>query len=145
MDKKKTAILISAVVILIVGVLITMWFFKKKNNAEAIAPDSSGVSLQPVISISDETPIEVLISDGDLSQGNTGDDYRQGGVFCLAETRERALEIADMYGIELYSWQDEVAVFNVPADMTAEELIQMGYEKGYPGLSINSIETIEME
>ena len=56
-------------------------------------------------------------------------------LLCLADTEEEAQEIADMYGIELVEFGYGVATFHAE---NPQAVIQMGKEKGYPELSLNS-------
>lgn len=56
-------------------------------------------------------------------------------LIALADTEEQALEIAELYQIELLSFSEGVAVYTT--DQDPQELIALGQEKGYPLLSIN--------
>ncbi len=56
-------------------------------------------------------------------------------LLCLAETKEEAQKIADLYGIELVDFGYGVATFHTDRD--PEGVIKEGLEKGYPELSIN--------
>ncbi|MCR5671397.1 MAG: hypothetical protein K6G10_10365 [Butyrivibrio sp.] len=56
-------------------------------------------------------------------------------LMCLAENKEEAQKIADMYGIELVDFGYGVATFHTEDD--PQSVISAGLEKGYPELSIN--------
>ncbi len=56
-------------------------------------------------------------------------------LIALADTREEAEEIAELYGIELSTYSSGVATYTT--DKNASELIEMGAENGYPALSPN--------
>lgn len=53
----------------------------------------------------------------------------------LADTREEAEEIAELYGIELSSYSYGVATYTT--DKNTQELIEMGAENDYPVLTPN--------
>lgn len=62
-------------------------------------------------------------------------------LMALAETQEQAQEIAELYGIEMVSFEDGIAVYDTdqdPYDMIAE-----GQKKGYPILSVNYARTAD--
>jgi len=68
-------------------------------------------------------------------------NYAEGQeLLCLAESQEKAQEIAKMYGIELVSFNEGVATFHTEGD--PNEVIKMGVEKGYPPLELNQVMTI---
>ncbi|MBR1671186.1 MAG: hypothetical protein IJ695_10870 [Butyrivibrio sp.] len=57
-------------------------------------------------------------------------------LLCLADSKEEAQKIADMYGIELVNFSYGVATFH--AD-DPKSVINMGLEKGYPELELNGV------
>ena len=64
------------------------------------------------------------------------EDYVEGAeLLCLADSRDQAQSIADMYGIELVEFSYGVATFHTTED--PRDVIARGKEKGYPELSIN--------
>lgn len=66
----------------------------------------------------------------------------QGNVelTALADTEEKAQEIADLYQIELLSFADGVALYSTNQD--PYDLIAIGREKDYPPLSLNQIKQL---
>lgn len=54
----------------------------------------------------------------------------------LADTREEAEKIAELYGIELSTYSYGVAVY--VTDKTPEELMELGRDNHYPSLTPNS-------
>lgn len=63
----------------------------------------------------------------------------EGPLLYLAETREAADEIASLYGIELVSYEDGLAVYYTDED--PRNVILRGEENGWPQLSPNYIVT----
>ncbi len=61
-------------------------------------------------------------------------------LLCLADSKEEAQKIADMYGIELVKYGMGVATFHTEED--PYEVIARGKKEGYPELSLNGISTI---
>ena len=57
-------------------------------------------------------------------------------LIALAEDQEEAEEIAKLYGIELSSFSDGVAVFTTDKDL--QELKELEDLNGYPTLTVNS-------
>lgn len=70
----------------------------------------------------------------------TGEDSvsKEDPLLALAETREEAQSIAELYGIELVQWGFGVATYRTEEDPQA--VIQRGLENGWPELSLNYIE-----
>ncbi|MCM1267912.1 MAG: hypothetical protein NC302_08410 [Bacteroidales bacterium] len=56
-------------------------------------------------------------------------------LIALAETREEAEEIAELYEIDLSAYSYGVATYTTDKDV--QELIAFGTENGYPELSVN--------
>ena len=56
-------------------------------------------------------------------------------VIAIAETRNEAEEIAELYGIELIEYSYKTAVYITQKE--AEELVRWGKEQGYPAIAIN--------
>ncbi len=70
------------------------------------------------------------------SAGGDFQEVTEGAeLLCLAETKEEAQKIADLYGIELVDFGYGLATFHTDKD--PEEVISEGLEKGYPELSLN--------
>lgn len=59
-------------------------------------------------------------------------------LVALAETREEAQSIAELYGIELADWGYGVATYRTEED--PREVIRRGQENGWPELSLNYIQ-----
>lgn len=57
-------------------------------------------------------------------------------LVALADTREEAEEIAELYGIELSAYSYGVATYTA-AGKNIQELMALGEENGYPTLTIN--------
>ncbi len=63
-------------------------------------------------------------------------DYAKGKeLFTLAETEEEAKQIAQIYGIELVSFEYGVATFHTEEDPS--EVVERGRENGWPPIEIN--------
>ena len=60
-----------------------------------------------------------------------------GQLICTFKTREEAEKAAELYGIELVSFTDELAVFHTTED--PQEVIRRGQQNGWPELSLNRI------
>ncbi len=58
-------------------------------------------------------------------------------LIMLAENREEAEEVAEMYGIELVDYSYGVASFHTEEDPS--EVISRGRENGWPALELNSM------
>lgn len=56
-------------------------------------------------------------------------------LLCLADSREEAEKIAELYGITLLSYEFGTAVFSTQED--PREVIRRGQEQGWPELSLN--------
>lgn len=56
-------------------------------------------------------------------------------MLALAGSETEALEIAQLYQIELLSFSEGVAVYST--DRSPAELIALGNQNGYPKLSVN--------
>ena len=59
-------------------------------------------------------------------------------LVALAETREEAQSIAELYGIELADWGYGVATYRTDED--PREVIRRGQENAWPELSLNYIQ-----
>lgn len=70
----------------------------------------------------------------------TGEDSisKEEPLLALAESREEAQSIAELYGIELVQWGFGVGTYHTEEDPKA--VIQRGLENGWPELSLNYIE-----
>ena len=73
---------------------------------------------------------EVHIDGKPIEQGNLQ-------LVCMTDTNEEAEKIAADYGIELLSYAEKVAVFQT--DKSYAEILEIGKDKGLPGLSPNNI------
>ena len=63
-------------------------------------------------------------------------DYAKGKeLFTLTETEEEARRIAELYGIELVSFEYGVAAFHTEEDPA--EVVERGRENGWPPIEIN--------
>ena len=74
------------------------------------------------------------------SSPNKGSGFNGGIVkgkelCCTCETEEEAVEIAELYGIELVSWNNKVAVFHTEED--PRDVIRYGQEHDLPLLELN--------
>lgn len=68
-----------------------------------------------------------------VSAENNGSANRE--VIALADTREEAEEIAELYGIELSTYSYGVATYTT--DKNLQELMDLGAENDYPTLTPN--------
>lgn len=89
------------------------------------AADESIPKLQKLESDEDDSPADS--AENDVSAATE--------LIALADTREEAEEIAELYGIELSTYSYGVATYTT--DKNAFELIELGEENGYPALSLN--------
>lgn len=64
------------------------------------------------------------------------DDKKEIELIALAENQQEAEKIAELYGIELSSFSDGVAVYITDKD--PQELTELGEINGYPALSVNN-------
>ncbi len=62
-------------------------------------------------------------------------------LMALAGTQEEAQELAQLYGIELFSYEEGVALY--ATDKDPYEVMEEGNRKGYPPLSVNYVRTAE--
>lgn len=58
-------------------------------------------------------------------------------LMALTETQEQAQEIAELYGIEMISFEEGIAVYDT--DQDPYDVIAEGEKKGYPALSLNYV------
>lgn len=84
-----------------------------------------------------DKPLESYEARDDLSV-KTEEGHAE--LTALADTEEKAQEIADLYQIELLSFADGVALYST--DQEPYELIALGQEKDYPPLSLNQIKQL---
>ena len=59
----------------------------------------------------------------------------RGQLMALVETQEEARKLAELYGIELVEYGEQVALFHTEED--PQTVIQRGVENGWPELSLN--------
>lgn len=65
--------------------------------------------------------------------------YAEGKeLFSLAETEEEARAIAELYGIELVSFSDGVAVYHT--EEAPDTVVARGKENGWPPIDVNYIQ-----
>ncbi|GFI23629.1 hypothetical protein IMSAGC011_02419 [Lachnospiraceae bacterium] len=57
-------------------------------------------------------------------------------LIALSKDQEEAEKIAELYGIELSSFSDGIAVYTTDKD--PQELMELGDNNGYPALTVNS-------
>ena len=62
-------------------------------------------------------------------------------MIALADTKEEAKKIAELYGIELVNFSYGVAEYETTKD--PQELIALGEKNNYPALSTNNTLTID--
>jgi len=65
--------------------------------------------------------------------------YEEGTLIAIVENEEQAREIAELYGIELISVEDGLAIFHTDLDIMA--LIELGLENDWPPVQPNWIYT----
>ena len=63
-------------------------------------------------------------------------EKKQTELIALAEDQTEAEKTAKLYGIELISFSDGVAVYTTDKDL--QELMEFGDNNGYPTLTVNS-------
>ncbi len=63
-------------------------------------------------------------------------EKKQTELIALAEDQTEAEKTAKLYGIELISFSDGVAVYTTDKDL--QELMELGDNNGYPTLTVNS-------
>lgn len=69
-------------------------------------------------------------------ENSTEDGTKVTELIALAEDRAEAEKIAELYGIELSSFSDGVAVYTTEED--PQKLMELGDNNGYPALTVNS-------
>lgn len=67
-------------------------------------------------------------------------ELAENQLLTLADTEEQAQEIAELYGIALFSYEGGVAVYHTEENPL--EVIARGQENGYPELSLNYVNNI---
>ena len=80
----------------------------------------------------DDLPDTVIEMENDL---RAGEAYEPGALLALVDSREQALKIAELYGIELVSEGDGLAKFHTDEDVMT--VIDRGIENGWPLLEPN--------
>lgn len=68
-------------------------------------------------------------------------DHVPGELLAMTDTREDAERIAALYDVELYSFDNGLAVFHTHRDVN--EVIALGESKGWPPLSRNDVITLD--
>ena len=86
-------------------------------------PDDTGIPKEPG-----------SVEEGQIGAGDEG-PVEGKELLALVETEEEALRIAELYGIELVSFQYGVAAYHTEEDPVA--VIRRGQENGWPALEIN--------
>lgn len=74
----------------------------------------------------------------DIAASGPGVDPN-GQLFCVAEDQAQAEEVAALYGISLVEFGEGVAVFYTEEDPGT--VIERGLAKGWPELSLNSMDS----
>jgi len=118
---------VAAAVCVAIGLAAFGWF---NNPGRGQAPDKE-----------QDTGDDGIRLGGDGEPGeaaNTADgSYVEGELVGLFESEEEAIACAELYGIELLSFNNRVAVFSVEGDL--KKLIEKGKENGWPELSLNYV------
>lgn len=70
------------------------------------------------------------------TEQSSQDEKKETELIALAQDQEEAEEIAELYGIELLSFSDGVAVFTT--DKELQDLMETGDINGYPTLTVNN-------
>lgn len=79
--------------------------------------------------------LEPVDENGSPIASAENNDSANKKVIALADTREEAEEIAELYGIELSTYSYGVATYTT--DKNLQELIDLGVENDYPTLTPN--------
>ena len=84
--------------------------------------------------------------DGDTGRNHSSTEEEEimgekVSMIALADTKEEAQKIAELYGIELVNYSYGVAEYETTKD--PQELIALGEKKNYPALSTNNTLTID--
>ncbi len=147
---KRTVVLIVALLI-IVGVAAAIYIMRSRLIIDI-----------PVAAVKEQdanvnTPVKTVTNDSEEKTGfgktvNTSDmkehdrtedikDMTEGvkgaelmGIF---ETKEEAQKAAELYGIELISYEQQVAVFSIEEGEDPLKIISKGEENGWPELAVN--------
>lgn len=89
------------------------------------------------VSVDDSLPkiqkAKVINESGSPISSTENDTSEAKELIALADTREEAEEIAELYEIDLSSYSYGVATYTT--DKNTQELIELGAEKGYPALT----------
>ncbi len=80
--------------------------------------------------------IETETESENAANNSAEEKQKEIELIALAEDQEEAEEIAKLYGIELSSFSDGVAVFTTDKDL--QELKELEDLNGYPTLTVNS-------
>lgn len=102
----------------------------KDRQLTRVSADESIPKLQ-MLEPADDDDSPAASADSDATAANE--------LIALADTREEAEEIAELYGIELSSYSYGVATYTT--DKSTVELMELGEKNGYPALSPNNNET----
>lgn len=118
---KRTVIAVGLVLLSVTGLCGCGW----NRELTRMSPEDlpSLQNLQPVNE--DGSPID--------STGNSDSELTE--LVALADTREEAEEIAELYGIELSTYSYGVATYTT--DKNLKELMKLGEENDYPTLTPN--------
>lgn len=109
------------------------FFFGCQEKAELHPVDSTN----PISS--EVAPAERPVTD-DVVTDDELETSVQGQLLALVDTQEEAEEIAALYGIELLSFSDGVAVYYTEEDVSS--VIARGKENGWVELSENNLHTL---
>ena len=119
--KMKMVVLVSGLILLSA---VGLWGCGGDKELTRVTVDDNISKLQKL------QPVDENGSPIDLSET---DESMPTEMIALADTREEAEEIAELYGIELSSYSSGVATYTT--DKSAQELIEFGAENGYPELT----------
>lgn len=88
-----------------------------------------------------ETPFLPFGSGTDRRTPEPGSDYVRGELLAYTETEEQARELATLYGIDLRSWGNGLALFTTLRDV--KTVVREGKANGWPELSLNRISHLD--
>lgn len=119
---KRTVIAVGLILLSVVGLCGCGW----NRELARMTPDDNLSSLQN---------LQPVNEDGSPIDSTEGSDSVFTELVALAETREEAEKIAELYGIELNTYSYGVATYTT--DKNLKELMKLGEENDYPTLTPN--------
>lgn len=129
--KMKMVVLVSGLILLLA---VGLWGCGGDKELTRVTVDDNIPKLQKL------KPVDENGSPIDLSET---DESTPTEMIALADTREEAEEIAELYGIELSSYSYGVATYTT--DKNPQELIELGSENDYPALTPNYEQELHTE